>query len=47
MVGAVVLYWDECLLVVSACESLHVCAVCIWHSEHSKVLCGNFYAPYI
>ena len=24
------------LLVVLACESLHVCTVCIWHCEHAR-----------
>ena len=30
------------LLVVLACESLHVCTVCIWRSKHAKGLCGSF-----
>ena len=34
------------LLVVLACESLHVCTVCIWRCAHA-VLCGSFHAPYI
>ena len=24
------------VLVVLACESLHVCSVCIWRSEHTR-----------
>ena len=36
-VGAVcILLVYECPLVVLACESLHVCTVCIWRSEHAK-----------
>ena len=29
-------YCFECLSVVLACESLHVCTVCIWHCEHAR-----------
>ena len=31
-----VLCWCESPLVVLACESLHVCAVCIWPCEPTK-----------
>ena len=39
--------WYECPLVVLACESLHVCAVCIWRCEHAKFCVEVLYAPYI
>ena len=29
--------WYECLLIILACESSHVCTVCIWHCEHARV----------
>ena len=32
---------SACPLVVLACESLHVCTVCIWRCEHAK-FCGRF-----
>ena len=35
-VGAVCTFWYECPLVVLACESLHVCTVCIWRCEHAR-----------
>ena len=35
-VGAVCTFWYECPSVVLACESLHVCTVCIWRCEHTK-----------
>ena len=36
------------LLVVLACESLHVCTVCIWRCEHAR-FCVEvfFYALYL
>ena len=34
--GLFVLYWYECLLVVLAYESLHVCTVCMWNCEHAR-----------
>ena len=34
--GLFVLYWNECLLVVLACESLPVCTVCIYRCEHAR-----------
>ena len=42
-----VLYWDECLLVVSACQNLHVCTVCIWRCEHTRFCVEVVCAPYI
>ena len=42
-----VLYWYECPLVVLACESLHVCTLCIWRDEHARFRVEFFYAPYI
>ena len=43
-----VLYWYECIWVVLACETLHICIVCIWRCElDTQLLCGSFYAPYI
>ena len=36
LVGLFVLYWNECLLVVLACESLPVCTVCIYCCEHAR-----------
>ena len=44
MVGLFELYWYGCLSVVLACDSLHVCTVCIWRCEHARFLCGTFYA---
>ena len=35
-VGAVCTFWYECPLVGLACESLHVCTVCIWRCEHAR-----------
>ena len=35
------------LLVVLACESLHVCTVCIWRCEHARFCVEVFYAQYI
>ena len=37
----------ECPLVVLACESLHVCTVCIWRCEHARFCVDVFYALYI
>ena len=38
----------ECMsLVVLACESLHVCTVCIWRCEHARFCVEVFYALYI
>ena len=34
-------------LVVLACESLHVCTVCIWRCEHARFCVEAFYALYI
>ena len=36
-----------CPLVVLACESLHVCTVCIWRCEHARFCVEVFYALYI
>ena len=33
--------------VVLACESLHVCTVCVWHCENARLCVEGFYAPYI
>ena len=38
---------SACPLVVLACESLHVCTVCIWHCEHARFCVEVFYALYI
>ena len=38
---------SACLLVVLACESLHVCTVCIWRCEHARFCVEVFYALYI
>ena len=46
-VGAVCTFWYECPLVVLACESLHVCTVCIWRCEHARFCVEVFYALYI
>ena len=46
-VGAVCTFWYECPLVVIACESLHVCTVCIWRCEHARFCVEVFYALYI
>ena len=46
-VGAVCTFWYECPLVVLACESLHVCTVCIWRCEHTRFCVEVFYALYI
>ena len=35
-----------CPLVVLACESLHVCTVCIWRCEHARFCVEVFYALY-
>ena len=37
----------SCPLVVLACESLHVCTVCIWRCEHARFCVEVFYALYI
>ena len=34
-------------MVVLACESLHVCTVCIWRCEHARFLYGSFFMRYI
>ena len=34
-------------MVVLACESLHVCTVCIWRCEHARFCGEGFYMPYI
>ena len=44
--GLFVLYWNECLLVVLACESLPVCTVCIYHCEHAR-LCVEVFMRHI
>ena len=41
-VGAVRTFWYECSSVVLACESLHVCTVCIWRCEHA-MFCVEFF----
>ena len=33
--------------VVLACESLHLCTVCVWHCENARLCVEGFYAPYI
>ena len=38
---------SACPLVVLACESLHVCTVCIWRCEHAWFCVEVFYALYI
>ena len=38
---------SACPLVVLACESLHVCTVCIWRCEHAWFCVEGFYALYI
>ena len=38
---------SACPLVVVACESLHVCTVCIWRCEHASFCVEGFYALYI
>ena len=38
---------SACPLVVLACESLHVCTVCIWRCEHTRFCVEGFYALYI
>ena len=38
---------SACPLVVLACESLHVCTVCIWCCEHARFCVEVFYALYI
>ena len=38
---------SACPLVVLACESLHVCTVCIWRCEHARFCVEGFYALYI
>ena len=38
---------SACPLVVLACESLHVCTVCIWHCGHAWFCVEVFYALYI
>ena len=38
---------SACPLAVLACESLHVCTVCIWHCEHARFCVEVFYALYI
>ena len=45
-VGAVCAFWYEYLLVVSACESLHVCTVCIRRREHAR-FCVEVFMRYI
>ena len=44
---SVTIFWYECPLVVLACESLHVCTVCIWRCEHARFVWKFFYALYI
>ena len=44
--GLFLLYWYECLLVVFACESLHVFTACIWHCEHVR-FCGEVFMRHI
>ena len=36
-----------CPLIVLACESLHVCTVCIWRCEHARLCMEVFNALYI
>ena len=38
---------SACPLVVLACESLHVCTMCIWRCEHARFCVEVFYALYI
>ena len=38
---------SACPLAVLACESLHVCTVCIWRCEHARFCVEGFYALYI
>ena len=38
---------SACPLVILACESLHVCTVCIWRCEHARFCVEVFYALYI
>ena len=38
-----ILVWR--LLVVSACESLHVCTVCVWCCEHARFCVAAFMCP--
>ena len=38
---------SACPLVVLACESIHVCTVCIWRCEHARFCVEGFYALYI
>ena len=38
---------SACPLVVLACESLHVCTVCIWRCEHARFCVEVFYVLYI
>ena len=38
---------SACPLVLLACESLHVCTVCIWRCEHARFCVEVFYALYI
>ena len=38
---------SACPLVVLACESLHVCTVCIWRCEHARFCVEVLYALYI
>ena len=38
---------EKFALVVLACESLHVCTVCIWRCEHARFCVEGFYALYI
>ena len=45
--GCLYFYWYECALVVSACESLHVCTVSIWHCEHARFCVEVLNALYI
>ena len=37
---------SACPLLVLACESLHVCTVCIWRCEHARFCVEVFYALY-
>ena len=39
-------FWYECPLVVLACESLHVCTVCIWRCEHARFCVEVLYTLY-
>ena len=36
-------YWYGCLSIVSACDSLHICTVCIWRCEHASFVVVFFF----